>query len=76
MPYGQPQPGVPPQAYAPPQQQHAGFAPTPSQQSAQTQQTRSPTDSALDKPPKNMMPIYAAAVGVVVLIIVLVLALK
>ena len=73
MPYGQ-QPGQQP-AYAPPPQQHAGVAPTPLQQSAQTQHTRSPTDSALDKPPKNMRPLYAAVVGAVVLVIVLILLL-
>ena len=59
-----------------PHQQVAGFAPTPSQQAATTQHTRSPTDSALDRPPKNMLPIYAAiALGVIVVAVVLIVAL-
>lgn len=70
------QPGGPVPGQPPAHQQVAGFAPTPSQQAATTQHTRSATDSALDRPPKNMLPIYAAIVlGVIAVVVVLIVVL-
>jgi hypothetical protein len=60
---------APQQGYPAPGAAHAG--------ASATQQTRSSGDSALDKPPKNMLPIYAAAaIAVIVAIVVIAMLAK